>query len=54
MRIYAVRTLLLIASWAIAAAGTAADITGAGATFPYPIYAKWADAYKTQTGIGMN
>ncbi|MDE2118537.1 MAG: phosphate ABC transporter substrate-binding protein PstS, partial [Betaproteobacteria bacterium] len=26
----------------------------AGATFPYPIYAKWADAYKTQTGIGMN
>jgi phosphate transport system substrate-binding protein len=32
----------------------AVDITGAGATFPYPIYAKWADAYKTQTGIGMN
>jgi phosphate transport system substrate-binding protein len=32
----------------------AADITGAGATFPYPIYAKWADAYKKQTGIGMN
>ena len=32
----------------------AADITGAGATFPYPIYAKWAEAYKTKTGIGMN
>src|SRR5512140_1685393 len=32
----------------------AADITGAGATFPYPIYAKWAEAYKTQTGTGMN
>ncbi len=32
----------------------AADITGAGATFPYPIYAKWADAYKTKTGVGMN
>jgi len=32
----------------------AADITGAGATFPYPIYAKWADAYKKQTGNGMN
>ena len=32
----------------------AVDITGAGATFPYPIYAKWADAYKTQTGIGIN
>jgi phosphate transport system substrate-binding protein len=32
----------------------AADISGAGATFPYPIYAKWADAYKKETGIGMN
>ncbi len=32
----------------------AADISGAGATFPYPIYAKWADAYKTETGIGLN
>jgi len=32
----------------------AANITGAGATFPYPVYAKWADAYKKATGIGMN
>ena len=32
----------------------ALDITGAGATFPYPIYAKWADAYKKATGTGMN
>jgi phosphate transport system substrate-binding protein len=32
----------------------AADITGAGATFPYPIYAKWAEAYKTATGVGLN
>ncbi|AQR65747.1 phosphate ABC transporter substrate-binding protein PstS [Aquaspirillum sp. LM1] len=32
----------------------AADITGAGATFPYPLYAKWAEAYKAQTGVGMN
>jgi phosphate transport system substrate-binding protein len=32
----------------------AADISGAGATFPYPVYAKWADAYKKQTGIGLN
>src|ERR1017187_6971301 len=32
----------------------AADITGAGATFPFPIYAKWAEAYKAQTGIGLN
>ncbi|HEX4331864.1 MAG TPA: phosphate ABC transporter substrate-binding protein PstS [Usitatibacter sp.] len=32
----------------------AADITGAGATFPYPIYAKWADAYQKNTGNGLN
>jgi phosphate transport system substrate-binding protein len=32
----------------------AADITGAGATFPYPIYAKWAQAYKSATGTGLN
>ena len=32
----------------------ALDITGAGATFPYPIYAKWADAYKKETGNGLN
>ena len=32
----------------------AADISGAGATFPYPIYSKWAAAYKDKTGIGLN
>jgi phosphate transport system substrate-binding protein len=32
----------------------AVDITGAGATFPYPVYAKWADAYRKQTGVGLN
>src|SRR5581483_10606495 len=37
-----------------APAANAADISGAGATFPYPIYAKWADAYKATTGIGLN
>ncbi len=36
------------------AAVSAADITGAGATFPYPIYAKWADAYHKKTGIRLN
>ena len=35
-------------------AAHAADITGAGATFPYPIYAKWAEAYKKATGNGLN
>ena len=46
-----------IASAALAAAAFSAyavDITGAGATFPYPIYAKWADAYRKATGTGMN
>jgi phosphate transport system substrate-binding protein len=38
----------------MAHAAAAADISGAGATFPYPIYAKWADAYKKETGIGLN
>lgn len=35
-------------------AASAADISGAGATFPYPIYAKWADTYKKETGNGLN
>jgi phosphate transport system substrate-binding protein len=34
--------------------GLAQTISGAGATFPYPIYAKWADAYKQESGIGLN
>ena len=37
-----------------ATTGRAADISGAGATFPYPIYAKWADAYKKETGDSLN
>src|SRR5262245_14787559 len=32
----------------------AADIAGAGASFPYPVYTKWADTYKKETGIGLN
>ena len=48
--------LALTAFMALATCGVAAsaDISGAGATFPYPIYSKWADAYKQQTGIGLN
>ncbi len=38
----------------VTAAAMATDISGAGATFPYPIYAKWADAYKKLTGVGLN
>ena len=43
---------MLAAGSIVAAYGL--DISGAGATFPYPIYAKWADAYKKQTGNGLN
>jgi phosphate transport system substrate-binding protein len=32
----------------------AAEISGAGATFPYPVYAKWAGAYKKETGNAVN
>ena len=39
---------------AVAVTAQAADITGAGATFPFPIYAKWAEAYKKETGVGLN
>ena len=51
------RTTLTAAGFiAVAAQGPAiaADISGAGATFPYPIYAKWADAYKTETGVELD
>ena len=44
----------IMASATFATAAFAGDISGAGATFPYPIYAKWADAYKKETGIGLN
>ena len=39
---------------AMTSPAVADDISGAGATFPYPIYAKWAEAYKEKTGIGLN
>ena len=47
----------LFAALAVTTAATApakADISGAGATFPYPVYAKWADTYKKETNIGLN
>jgi phosphate transport system substrate-binding protein len=49
-----VKKLFAILFAAATITAQAADITGAGATFPFPIYAKWAEAYKAQTGIGMN
>ena len=53
--------MLKIKSWVaalglsvLAASSFASEITGAGATFPYPIYAKWAEAYKAKSGVSMN
>ncbi|MFO1061011.1 MAG: phosphate ABC transporter substrate-binding protein PstS [Dongiaceae bacterium] len=46
--------VLGLAAVAMSAMAQAADISGAGATFPYPVYAKWAAAYKKETGIGLN
>src|ERR1700683_5065481 len=46
----------IVAAAAVALTGLvhAANISGAGPTFPYPVYSKWADAYKTATGTGLN
>src|SRR6266481_8067471 len=48
------RVLVATATLSLAAAAQATDISGAGATFPYPVYSKWAEAYKAQTGVGLN
>jgi phosphate transport system substrate-binding protein len=53
MTIFKRLTILGVAA-SLSLAAAAADISGAGATFPYPIYAKWADAYKKLTGVGLN
>jgi phosphate transport system substrate-binding protein len=47
-------SIAVAASAAFAMSAQAADITGAGATFPYPIYAKWAEMYKKASGNGLN
>jgi len=49
-----VKSLIAAIFSCVVMAAQAADITGAGATFPYPVYAKWAEAYKQDTGVGLN
>ena len=51
---YPKRLIVAAAAACIGISAAAADISGAGATFPYPVYAKWADAYKKLTGVGLN
>ncbi len=54
MKPFRISTAAAVLAAASIATASAADISGAGATFPYPIYAKWADAYKKATGNGLN
>ncbi|MEN9760379.1 MAG: phosphate transporter, phosphate-binding protein PstS [Pseudomonadota bacterium] len=54
MRRALLKSILATAALSLGSVALAADITGAGATFPYPIYAKWAEAYKAATGTGLN
>ena len=49
-----IRTIVAAGLVAASTTAFAADITGAGATFPFPVYSKWADAYKKETGNGLN
>src|SRR6202522_2728919 len=48
------KTIVVAGLLAASSSAFAADITGAGATFPFPIYSKWADAYKKETNNGLN
>jgi len=59
MRQFFVRSMVALGTLGLlgalsAGSARADDISGAGATFPYPVYAKWAEAYRRQTGIGLN
>ncbi len=54
MKPFAYALALGLATAQLASAALAADITGAGATFPFPVYSKWAEAYRKETGTGLN
>jgi phosphate transport system substrate-binding protein len=54
MKLAAARALICAALSTVAVAASAQDATGAGATFPAPVYAKWADAYNKATGARVN
>jgi len=54
MRIARILASAALAGTVLLSPAFAAGITGAGATFPYPVYAKWADAYRKETGTALN
>ncbi|MEN3929888.1 phosphate ABC transporter substrate-binding protein PstS [Microvirga sp. W0021] len=51
---YALAATLSFSGMALTGSASAAEITGAGATFPYPVYSKWAEAYRKETGTNIN
>lgn len=51
---FALRAAIALTGLSVAGYALAADISGAGASFPYPVYAKWADSYKKATNVGLN
>ncbi len=53
-RVVVATGLVATSAAAFSVPAKAADVTGAGATFPFPVYSKWADAYKKETGNGLN
>lgn len=52
-KLYAISGLT-VAAMLVASSANATDMTGAGATFPAPVYSKWAESYKAATGNGLN
>jgi len=54
MRVKQLFVTFVLAATAAVSSAQAANITGAGATFPYPVYAKWAELYNKATGTGLN
>jgi len=54
MKPFAYALAVGLATVQLASAALAGDITGAGATFPFPVYSKWAEAYRKETGSGLN
>jgi len=54
MKFHMIRTAVAAALTLAASAAMAQDVTGAGATFPAPVYSKWADAYNKATGVRIN
>ncbi len=54
MRLRTLSAFIALSAVALTASAQSVDLTGAGATFPYPIYSKWFSEYATKTGVRIN